>query len=383
MPPTTVERWLHWITSGVILLFVIRGLFPWITPEPLYALPALFIAGVIAMLSHELSHVLAARMVGLRLIELGLGPVRIYWNGRKLRLSRSPRNPMGAYFIPVPIDDHKIRERFLVSMAGGPAGNLVVGLVAYVLYLLTPNRNPPTSGLEVLHSAAFFFLATSLVCIASVAANLLPFRGSSKDGTRDGKYLIDFMRGGPQVERLCALARVDGQNRVLGKMPEEWDSRRVDEATRFQDASPSTLLALSYAYLHTVDNDVERAGNYLDQALEILDERDKKEWGMLYGLKAVFEAYHRDNLESAREWVARAGSDLNEYMRHEIAAVFFLKEGSGAEALEQIQLSKQSYLTETKREGVSGVARSAARWFAKLEAEARALAQNASPTSKS
>jgi hypothetical protein len=129
---------------------------------PLLVLLLPIFVGVILL--HELGHVLAAAAVGSMVLGLSVGPVGIMRRRRGLRVIRIHRSQAAGYAFIIPDFSRDVRRQVLIYVVGGPAANLITGLVALALTW-------PIQHHDATHSALFAFAVLSLLI---GLANLVP-----------------------------------------------------------------------------------------------------------------------------------------------------------------------------------------------------------------
>src|ERR1700734_4122222 len=150
-----------WQTGLILGMFALR------TPLEIYIL----ILSV--TLIHEAGHCLVGLIAGLELDRIRVGPVeldsyrRLHWEWRRSSL-------LGGHALMLPKSNSALPVRLAAYIAGGPAANILCGLVVLDL---GPLRNAHLTGLAQLFVAGSF--------VAGVA-NFIPFRrfGFSSDGMK-------------------------------------------------------------------------------------------------------------------------------------------------------------------------------------------------------
>jgi len=160
---------------------------------------AIFLGIVIAVVGHELGHVVAGRLVGYRLYYVYLWPLAwVRRNGRwRLGVDTALQNPLGlAGVLPVGVDDDP-RRRQGWMLAGGPAASLLLSAVSALLV-------PVTTG-WLLQLALALGSASGVVALLSLVP--MRFMGFVSDGAK----LWGLMRRAPLMELVLAHLQVAGR----------------------------------------------------------------------------------------------------------------------------------------------------------------------------
>ncbi|GAB3299434.1 hypothetical protein GCM10027511_14680 [Hymenobacter humi] len=177
----------------------------------------------LAVLAHELGHVLAGRTQGLGFRWLAVGPFRWTRERGRGRLTWRPDQPAaGGLAVCVPPPDARgLRWRFLAFAAGGPlASGVYAGAVWGVCALL-----PPAAGAGRVLGGA---LAVSGLMSGALALVALVPRPAASDGAR----LLALWRGGPAAQRAVALLAAELAS-LAGARPRERARPRLEA-----DAAP-------------------------------------------------------------------------------------------------------------------------------------------------
>ncbi len=312
-------------------------------------------AWLITVLAHESGHVLAGNLVGFRLREVAVGPIRLMWNGSSFHLGRNRRNPLAGYSVSLPLGGEHITRRLALTTLGGPAGNLFLAVAAWLLLLAVTGGHPHSTAAS---PAEYFLAAVAVFSLVYVPANLLPFRGSARSFTPDGRQIITYLRPNPDRKRQEALALLNAEDQIRGTLPEAWDERVLDAALSYQDGSASDMNALLFAYLHAYDRaDPAATERRLDDLVTWRQQHPESHWNAPYVLKALFEA-ERGDIDAASLWRRRAGSRIDVDDRRTMAGAILLAEGRAEEAASEIDGALAVVRQDIERLGAWGTLRS-------------------------
>lgn len=368
MTPGFIERSLF-AFSIILTIGAIFALMPSGATMPVGVVGVSIVAAwVITVLAHESGHVVVGNLVGFRLREVAVGPIRVMWNGASFHLGRNRRNPLAGYSISLPIGGEHITRRLALTTVGGPAGNLVLAIVAWLLLLAITDGHPHSTAAS---PAEYFLSALAVFSFIYVPANLLPFRGSARGFVPDGRQIITYLINSPARHRQEALALLNAQDQILGKLPEDWDEGAIQAALSPRDGSLSEMNALYFAYMHARDSGWdEQVMRYLDDLIAWRDAHPESRWNVPYVLRAVAEA-EQGNIAAAREWQGRAGPRTDQDDRHLMEGAIRLAEGDTDGAAREIDLSLGQVRTAMEQYGTWGSIRSAERRLLRM----RQLAQ--------
>nr|WP_306673811.1 site-2 protease family protein [Tahibacter caeni] len=121
---------------------------------------------------HESGHFLAARRMGLRVMQWRLGPFEFIarHSGFRARWHRAVKGTPAGFVHAVPSPQAPMRRAYLVTVAAGPLADLAAAAVAGMAGLLLPG------------TAAAPVFAFALISLSSVLINLFPSPRESNDG---------------------------------------------------------------------------------------------------------------------------------------------------------------------------------------------------------
>lgn len=308
-------------------------------------------AWLVTVLAHESGHVLVGNLVGFRLREVAVGPVRLLRDGSSFRLGRNRRNPLAGYSVSLPVGGDHITRRLALTTIGGPAGNLALALIAWTLLLAVTGGHPHSTAATPVE---YFLSAVAVFSLVYVPANLLPFRGSARGFVPDGRQILAYLWPSPDRQRQEALALLNAEDQILGKLPEDWDELAIAAALSYKDGSVSAMNATFFAYLHAHDSGrADDAERYLDELIAWRDAHRESHWNAPYVLKALAEAAN-GNVASARAWQKRAGRRVDADDRHAMAGAIFLAEGKSEDARREIDLALTDVRRQLERSGAWG-----------------------------
>jgi hypothetical protein len=349
-------RLLNMTTSIAVFWVLVR----YATPANVIWLPLIIPISFLLTVVHELGHLAAGKLAGLRFALFVVGPLQIARGEGGWKISIEPKLPVAGAALSVPTDDandEEVRHSYLWLTIGGPAANLIVGFLCYALYLAVTDFQPgltPAAG-----PLPFFLFVTGLFSAVACILNLVPLKVAGF--STDGRHMIDLLLRGPRAEQQCLLMKLAGAELLEGKRPRDWNSAWIASLTASPEAG---VHALKLAYLWALDcGDLDGARSYLSQALDV---RDVSPPQLLPGLMveaAYYEArYGNDPLRARRYLAAARGAGADHHTRLRAQAALALAEGKRHEAQARANLG----LASIKKAPSSGRLKAEEEWLQEL-----------------
>jgi hypothetical protein len=321
---------------------------------PLFGLLALLLAlqGSIflAILIHEMGHVLACWLIGFWLYQCKLGPLLFTRTRRGFQLQVSHARLYWGYALACPLDERRLRLRKAILAAGGPLASLVLVVVLGWLYALQAPAvcaglpavaylangllvGTNAQGMSAEHLFTSWLAWTFLLALFTWCGTLLPY--TSRRGIQsDGLKLLWCVRGSPQIERELVLSRLLGQT-LCGVRPRAWPDGLAERLMAALARFPEDRSLLVYAYYLTLERgQISEAGTFLDRAI-LTDGGAPTVEATLALEVAYFAARYRGSPTASRAWLAQStpgASQFETLMRPRAQAAIFLLEDRVAEA---------------------------------------------------
>jgi hypothetical protein len=285
-----------------------RG-FPPLATELLSVL--LVVAVIVSVLIHEWGHRLTGMALGWRCVRFGFGPFEFYREKRTWKVHKV-KMVWGAFVRQVPADYSAFRLQKSATLLSGPLSSLVSGLFFTILAMLSANA---------LAFRSFGLLG--LVCLMGVL-ELIP-REKNGIGT-DGYRLWQVIRGGPPIDDMIREIACESSN-LHSPRWRDWPREVIVRLAAGDDPFNIYL-----AYLHHSDaGDWEAAGSYMRRLIAVLPEVNPNAY---YACEAAYWCAAREgDPESARKWLARAGSKIADENRRRAAAALALAQNQFERAI--------------------------------------------------
>jgi len=244
----------------------------------------ILLALYLAILVHELGHVIAGWAAGFKLRALAVGGFLVERKARGWRLRLISFS--GGFAGMSPRSTETLTQRYAWLVAGGPAASLLLLAAAAAL------------------RGAYFAQILFFVNVLIVFSCLIPY--TTRGRYSDAKFLLILARTGAAAERLAAilyLIAVDAQ----GFRPRDWPRELVEKIDVPERSTPFLVASLAFRYTAALDrNDVEAVAAALESALEVSHEMfpDARRWFLTSA--SCFQASFRGSASLAEEWLAAA-----------------------------------------------------------------------------
>lgn len=244
----------------------------------------ILLALYLAILVHELGHVIAGWAAGFELRGLAVGGFLLerQVRGWRLRLTTF----QGGFAGMSPRSTESLTQRYAWMVAGGPFASLLLLAAAAAL------------------RRAYFGEILFFVNLLIVFSCLIPY--TTRGRYSDAKFLLILARRGAAAERLAAilyLIAVDAR----GTPPRDWPRELVEKIGVPERGTPFLVASLAFRYAAALDrDDAGAAATALESALELSHEMhtDARRWFLTSA--ACFQASFRHQASLAEEWLASA-----------------------------------------------------------------------------
>ncbi len=268
----------------------------------------IFVAGILLLYyfviaAHEIGHVVAGKLVGFRFRYLMVGPLKIEYRYSRLALARvSTRSMPGGLASVTPTDNHDLRRRLIVMISGGAVANLLIALLAALVFLSLPGGQQTV--------IAVVFLSIYVLSLTrfglNVLATLMPFLPGGF--ASDGRLILELLKKSPYADRMFASIAILNASRS-GIRPRDWNDGLVQQTTQPSDNTLAHLGGLSIAYYQALDRyEIDEASRWIDQITEGLP-RVPQAFSANFLLEvAYFEALYRRDAVAFRASQGRCPS---------------------------------------------------------------------------
>jgi Zn-dependent protease len=248
----------------------------------------------LAVIAHEIGHLMAGWMVGFRFSSITIGPIALRVEYGRLRVGFRRVLPAGGY-AGMHIDRiRQLRRRLLRFIAGGPLANLLTAVLAASRLAYSPPRS-----IALAASIELFWMMSALLAII----NLLPL-GIGMLYT-DGARMLMLRSSLPKARRWISLTAIgnQGQNGIRSKF---WKRTWVNAAARVGDKSIDDFAANWVAYAAANDRkDAPIAAAHLERCLDLANLLGPSLRDLVALEAAVFSAWFREDAATAQKWFSQ------------------------------------------------------------------------------
>ena len=271
---------------------------PWLTTGALLVL--LPLAGLLAVLLHELGHALMGRRQGFRFNWLVVGPFKWEMRAGRLRFAWNKNlHTAGGMVLSTPTNDHDLRRRFMAFAAGGPLGSALWAGLALGAYALLPAPASEVGQLLRMSLGASGGISALLAVLTLVPLHI---GGFYSDGARVLNLWRDGVAGQLEMAVMSALARS-----VAGVRPRELPRTLLEAAAARPEELPFKLHVHYFLYLAALDaGQLELAAHHLAEYRLRLVDTPAGLQGMGWLESAFFAAAYQHDLVAARAFMSQA-----------------------------------------------------------------------------
>jgi hypothetical protein len=257
-------------------------------------------AWLLAVLLHELGHVLAGQTQRFQFRWLAVGPLLWKREAGRLRFAwNKSLNLAGGMALCLPPNADDLRRRFMVFAAGGPLGSAAWAAVALGTYALLPAAT----------SAVGQVLAEALAVSGGISAllallTLIPMH--SGGFYSDGGRLLHLWRGDAAGQLDLALITALAHS-MAGTRPRHLPQGPLMAAASLPQELPSKCYAHYYLYLAALDaQQIEQAGQHLAAYRVQLPQQPAAMQASGWLESAFFAAAYQHDLPAAQAFRAQA-----------------------------------------------------------------------------
>ncbi|MCP4427777.1 MAG: hypothetical protein GY803_25105 [Chloroflexi bacterium] len=312
---------------------------------------------------HELGHLLAGNLAGLRFHMLVIGPLRVAHEGGKLRFGlHKSAFVFSGMTGSAPTDSRNLSRRLLVFFLGGPLASLIQTALAAILFFHW------SADVHFTNSTAWAVEAAAITAVYAAIVFLSAIKPSQYQSGQlaDGGRIVSLLRGGPVADRWRALVALIGTG-MDGQRPRDWDKALIQQALIGYDHSHDGRNARLVAYLWALDNGrIAEANRWLEEAIAIRPTRIPGTPAHLIWEKAYFIARHLNDPAQARDWLNRAQkkpTHQSQFLRAEAAVL--MAEGNPEAARE----TAREALAILRQKTPTGMRRAESDWLQTIIAQ--------------
>ncbi len=287
----------------------------------------------LVLLTHELGHLTAGKLAGMRPILLITGPLKLTAsnNGWQVGLNTN-LGLAGGLASCMPVKTENMKNSFLAMIAGGPFTSLLGSLLGFLIYKLLPDSS----------YWSFFTLLFSVTAAGIFVVTMIPAKTSGF--MTDGAQILSLLRSGLDVEQRTLLVVLQAES-MKGVRPRDYSAEIIQRllSIKSNPMMDASVHLIAY-YYHLDRGDIEQAWQSLQNTLVAEKQIPEGLKQALYLEYAFFLAALRADAQSARQYLQKSAGALVEkqsILRAEAAVLF--AEGNVSEAREKaLQALKHS-----------------------------------------
>ncbi len=316
-----------------------------LTPKPGPALsltiPQVILIGLaaiyLALLTHELGHLLAGKLAGMRPFLLITGPLKVFATQKGLQIGLNRNLSLaGGLAACLPQTTDNLKRQLLIMAAGGPLSSLLGGLIGLGLLFTLPSESTWKYA-----SLLFGVTALAIFVVTSIPGKTSGFQ-------TDGGQILSLLRGGNDVEQRALLVILQAES-LKGTRPRDWPTDILRRLLEMRTDSMLNAATGLMHYYHALDSgDLARAEESLQTLLKDETQLPEGLKQSTYLEQAFFQALYRGDASSAEKFFCKSAGALVEkstILRAEAALLFAQgqREQARQKAAEAIRQSNHSF----------------------------------------
>ena len=301
--PPDHKTWVNTVITLVPFLVIMGGWWLLLPPVPSSGLspivkPFIFLGifylyQYFAIFIHELGHYLFAWANGSQLHRFAIGRFILVRTSQGLKLRRCRRQLAGGFAASIPTSLHRLDRQLFLKIMGGPVASFLLFCLG-ALPLLSPEfiSNSPI---------VWYVTFVSAFSLHMAIFNTIPIKIGYF--STDGRRMLDLAQQNLPGQRFQALYTLSAYLRQ-GIRPKDIDPDLKNQLLVLPENSMDHISGLIMAYYMTLDQgNIQQAGDYLDQALQINAYYPELFRASLLLEGAYYEAHIRQQPDLARQWL--------------------------------------------------------------------------------
>lgn len=308
------------------------------------------LAGLMASTAiHEAGHLVAGLCAGLRFNSLRVYRLQFDLPFR-FSIYRGMDTGAAGWTSMFPCGSDRLAQRALVMVIGGPAANLLTGILVFCL--------PFPKGYFL------FWLGTSSLLAGAI--NLIPFR--RRGFLSDGWRILTLLQNRESAERWLSLLKLGVEWRK-GVPPESISEEFLRKTLVLRDNTPDTVAAYAYAYsLALARHDNARAAQCLEVCLQYSPYASPPVQEALMSEAGVFQARKRKRVDLAEHWMAALPAKLQiPWLRTRVEAAILEAKGDAQGAVRKLDEAEKMILATPNQAMRETEHRALLRWKSELQ----------------
>jgi hypothetical protein len=296
------------------------------TIQPFWFLAGSVLAVYLVLLTHEIGHLLAGWLVGMRPFLLVSGPFKLIVTNKGLEVGVNTNLALaGGLAACMPGKTGILKHQLMALVAGGPLTSLLLGIVGLFATSLLPEGS----------LAGLLSLVFGLAGLGIFAATMFP--GKTSGFMTDGAQLWSLLRGGSEVEERMGLLLLQAES-LSGNRPRDYSPELLQQVSMAPSSSLTGIAGNLFAYYHYLDcGEISKAGTALREIMEQIEHTPQGLKQAIYLEYAYYLAVHEGDRIQAEQALhqGKAGALVEKHteLRCEAAVLWAQGKTAGAAAL--------------------------------------------------
>ncbi|TGE21731.1 M50 family peptidase [Hymenobacter aquaticus] len=266
---------------------------------------SLLVALRLIVLVHEAGHAVGALLAKFQIQKFYASWLRIERKATAWKVRfKKPEHKVGGLVEALPTHTRRLRSRYFLFIAGGPAATLLSGAAALIIHRILKDD---AAAWLTLGGYLFtnFLLVFGWLSMLVALTNLLPVKSAS-GYLNDGTQLKHLYQGGPAMHQQLAILHLSSlPNRST--RPRDWDPALLEQLLAHPSNTALDCYAHLYAYSYYHDcNDAEALRLHLNEAIDRRHTTSVSMQQYLFAEGAYVAALHSQDAQQARYWLELA-----------------------------------------------------------------------------
>jgi hypothetical protein len=251
----------------------------------------------VAILVHELGHLIAGWLLGFQFSQISVGPIQLRLQHGKLKVSFL-RDLTALGFAGMHVDTIiRLRRRFMVYAAGGTAANVIT--IPIATFFANHTHFAATHPFSISFAAQL-----SMISLLLSVVSLLPLPVGPTSFT-DGFRIATLLKDRQKTRRLLSVCAVGAQQQN-GIPPKNWRRTWLKAASSLPDGCADDFWGNWLAYISGSSREDESlAASHLERCLIVSRSLTHTVRDLAAQEAAIFAAWFRSDTRLAEKWLGQ------------------------------------------------------------------------------
>lgn len=321
--------------------------------QPFWLLIGSILAVYLILLTHELGHLLAGWLAGMRPFLLVSGPFKLIFTDKGLEMGLNTNLALaGGLAACMPGKNGILKRQMLALVAGGPLSSLLLGALGLITSSLLPDGS----------LAGLLSLVFGLAGLGIFVATIIP--GKTSGFMTDGAQLWSLLRGGSEVEERMTMLLLQAES-LGGIRPRDFSPELLQQVAAAPLGSLTGIAGNLFAYYHHLDcGEISKAGAAIQRIMEQIANTPQGLKQAMYLEYAYYLAYHQGHIAQAEQALrlGKTGALVEKHTQLRCEAAVLWAQGKKMEAA---AMAEKAYIL-AQRSMDKGVAMAEKEWLKQL-----------------